>query len=513
MQTRGRANPLAEFGRQDPCWCGSNRTYRMCHKRWTAPKSQPGAAVPPDSEDDLYLSPNLRLAKSAIPNLLPSGGAPIFLPMEELAPKPIAISELEGIIATAQATGTSVDPVELARHRADLLRELARLPPTDEALSDEKIERILSFGLMAYQSVGELAQATPKPTLLWNEELSPTQFLTKTLLLADHILVPDRLLADAVLTPTNRSIGDLARKELSDEELILSGRVIPVPNGVAMALGRTAVETLTRQDLQDSRLLKFTRNQLVVEGPTAREALIINARDDLKPSPRFWLYGRIDPGSVSDNGRFSMQMLQPHDPTYDYRPWIEQVKRDAVTHYIQRTVGRLTTSDLLGAEYVAASPFEARMLHERSAHETGPASASIWANVPALADLRSQDLARMLNNDDAVEDLRGKVRSAVTTSSTLHEQSAAISQLTAEIEQTSMSLEKKIRSERAYSAILPTLAGGAGLVVGGAGGVLGLAGAGLGLLGGLLPYLGNLQNNRREASYLFIMARRSKARR
>lgn len=213
------------------------------------------------------------------------------------------------------------------------------------------------------------------------------------MLLADYIFVPDRLLADAVHRPTNQTIGDLARKELQDEALIRSGRVISVPNGLAMGFGRDAVAALTKQDLQDYRLLRFTYDQLVLEGPTAREALIVNAKDDLNYAPKFWLHGRIDPETVNRSDRsFRTQLLQPYDPAYDYRPWIEQVTRDAVTYYIQRSAERLTTSDLLGAEYVAASPFEARLLHTRSAGgvTSEPASAAIWADVPGLTNPRSR---------------------------------------------------------------------------------------------------------------------------
>jgi hypothetical protein len=407
-----------------------------------------------------------------------------------------------------------LSPKELARIRINMLRELERLPATDDALSDDKIEGILKYALLAYQSAGELSRKRPKPTLLWNEELNPALFLARTLLLADHVFVPDRLLADAVLRPTNQTIRDLAKNELQDESLIRAGRVISVPNGVAMGLGHDAVTALTKQDLQDPRLIKFTYDQLVFEGPTAREALIVNAKDDLHYAPQFWLHGRIDPETVNrDDRSFGTRMLQPYDPAYDYRPWIDQVTRDAVTYFIQRSAERLTTADLLGAEYVAASPFEARLLSTRSAGDviTGPASAGIWANVPGLANLKSRDLARMLDNDEAVEDLRGRVRVAVATSTTLSDQSTAIAQLAAEIEQASTTLERKIRTERAYSGILPTISGGAGLMIGAAGGVLGLASAGLGILTGFLPYLGSRRNNRREASYLFVMARRGES--
>jgi hypothetical protein len=454
----------------------------------------------------------MRINRSLIGDILPAG-SPIYGPSDELFARPIEISAIESAIAGSASDDEPLDARELGNIRVSMLTELARLPMSDAPLADEKIEAIVTFALLAYQTAGHLAGRSPRPTILWNEELDPAQLLARTLLLADHVLVPDRLFDKALHNPSNRSIGDLARAELSNEALLRSGHVIPVPNGVAMAVGSSAAIAQTQRDLEDPRVVEFVRDQLILEGPTAREVLIVNARDDLARSPRFWLYGRIDT-DIQEDRSFGTRMLQPYDPGQDYRPWIDRVKRDAVSYYIQRTVGRLTTADLLGAEYVAASPFEARLLEKRSQRTSAsPESASIWANVPSFANLRSPDLARLLRNDDAVEDLRGRVRAAVANTIILPDTANAIAQLTAEIDQASSTLERRMRTDRAYSALLPSLAGGAGLVVGAAGGVPGVAGAAIGALSGLLPYLGSRLNARREASYLFVMARRHQRRR
>ncbi|MFB9163671.1 hypothetical protein [Arthrobacter psychrochitiniphilus] len=434
------------------------------------------------------------------------------MPTDEPAPKPIILSELERRLAAFPAMDDPMKPRRLARLRISMLEELARLPMTDNPLADAKIEAIVQCALLAYQSVGSIARQDPKPILLWNEELEPAQFLTRTLFLADHVLIRDQLFEEISRAPTNRSVGELARRELEDKDLLGSGRVIAVPQGVAMALGQNIASVLAGKDLKNSRLMKFAHSQLVVEGPTARSVLIVNAKDDFEHSQKLWLYGRIDAENLDESGTFKTKMLQPYDSNHDYQPWVQQVMRDAATFYVQRSAERLTVADIMGAEYVAASPFEARLLQMRSSKVgTGTAAASLWADVPSLANLQSRDLARILNNDGAVEDLRGKVRAAVATAPLLGDQTLAITQLVADIEHASSVLESNIRTSRAYSAILPALAGGAGLVVGATGGVLGLTGAALATAGGLLPYIDAERSARRDASYLFITARRQRS--
>ena len=96
---------------------------------------------------------------------------------------------------------------------------------------------------------------------------------------------------------------------------------------------------------------------------------------------------------------------------------------------------RLGVSELIGAEYVATTPFEARLLRHRSPDaNAGIGSASVWAEIPTLTDLHSRDLAKLLDNDEAVEDFRERIRLAMATSSEFLGQIQAVQSAAAGIE-------------------------------------------------------------------------------
>ncbi|GEL47620.1 hypothetical protein CHO01_27360 [Cellulomonas hominis] len=501
-------DPLAPFGRQEPCWCGSGKTYRLCHKRWATPQSQPGDPTPPDPEDAIFLSPRVSLARGALSNAMPAG-TPITMPAAPSEPRPSPLSYVEHAIATFPTEEPALSVRDLGRLRVDLLHRLSRLPDNTDEVQLELREGVAQAALLAWQTVGTLA-LTPA-TLLWNEELDPATFIGRTILLADHVLTPDRILAAASHRTTNAALRHLARTELRREGLIRTGRVISVPSGPALATGGDAAYEAARLDLTNAELTDFIRDQLVIEGPTAREALFVNAKDDFEHEPHMWLYAHFVPGSVDEDGHFQTRMLGHFDPQHDYQPWIAQTIDDAVRAYVQRTADRLVVADLVGAEYVAASPFEARLLRRRNPTFTpGPASAGVWADVPVLRSLESKDLVKILNEDEAVHDLRGRVQLAVKSASDLAGQAKAIQELTDELDHSSAILDRKLRTERAYSAITPAALGTAGLVIGAAGGVPGFAGAAIGAVAGIVPWIGARRNARRDAAYLFVTARRRK---
>jgi hypothetical protein len=146
----------------------------------------------------------------------------------------------------------------------------------------------------------------------------------------------------------------------------------------------------TRSDLADPKLVSWVRDQLILEGPTAREALFVRAIDDLSQhADKFWLYSHIDPDSLDEETqRFTTRMLLPYDPTRDYGPWMQQVSDSAISSYVQRTNERVVTADVFGAEYVAASMFEARLLRRRrGGDDHGVPHAAMWADVPLLPNL------------------------------------------------------------------------------------------------------------------------------
>lgn len=439
------------------------------------------------------------------------GGAPLTMPSDSPAPRPLVVTGVEHAIAAFEPREAPLSARELGRLRVEMLRQLSQLPDNDDGLDSRVAEGIAQNALLSWQTAGTLAM-TPT-TLLWNEELDPSTFVARTLLLADHVLTSDRLVAAMDRTRSNREVRVLASAELAHEPLIRSGRLVSVPSGTALTLGAEAVHATTVADLGNTLVTEFIREELVIEGPTAREVLLVNARDDLAHVQHMWFYAHIDRESVKEDGTFRSTMLGRYDPGHDYGPWVNQTTRDAIRNYVQRTAERLVVADLVGAEYVAASPFEARVMQRRDpSFVNGPGSASVWADIPTLRDLSSRDLARILDEDDAVEDLRARVRLAMRSATDLAGQANAIQELGAEIEHASLILARKLRTERAYSGLAPAALGAAGLVVGSAGGLPGLVGGALGAVAGIVPWIGSRRNNRREAAYVFVTARRRRRR-
>lgn len=203
-------------------------------------------------------------------------------------------------------------------------------------------------------------------------------------------------------------------------------------------------------------------------------------------------------------------MLQAYDTDFDYEPWIRQVKNSAVSAMVQRTHERVVAADVFGSEYVSASLFEARLLRTReSAVRIGPAQAALWADIPELTSLRTPDLAKLLKNEGAVEDLRRQVRAALKTARTDGDNVAAITELTHQLEAASHHLQRTSTTDLAWKAVIPGGLSGASMVVGAVTGGLAAASAGaLGAIATLAPFLGDRLNGRREAAYLFVMARR-----
>lgn len=463
--------------------------------------------MPPDTGDFISLSPDVRLARSALGEMLPQG-TPITMPPPEPAARQLTSTAFERAVAASTSADEPSDAAELGRIRVALLRELSSLPDNSESAKDNIVEAIAEFAVEAWKTSAGLRQIVPRRTILWNEELAPNKLIERTMLLADHVLYPDKLLQALRGSSTNRRIRAEATRELQFQHLIRAGYALPMPDGVAQTTGVMQIEEDTRATLANTELVQWVRSQLVVEGPTARDVLFVNAVDDLERNSGMWFHGRIDPCRTDpESGTFEFRTLGKYDPTFDYSPWISQVTDGAVANYVQRTERRLAVSDVLGAEYVAASPFEARMLQRRG-RGSGASNATLWADVPALRDVRARDLAKMLSMEDAVEDLRAQVRAAMTAAQDFGSEVSAVQALASDIERSSRTLTKRMATYRNFSVVAPAAAGGLGVVVGAAGGVSGVVGAALGLAGGLSPAIGEYLSQRREAAYLFTMPKR-----
>lgn len=504
---------LAPYERNEPCWCGSCRKYKVCHGN-QRPPSPPGAPLPPDREGTKFLSPSTSLATDALTGMM-SAGTGITWPADGPAPTAISYTNWEADLGAALgANGDAMSVEDLGGLRVEVLRRLAGMRPRDDPPSNDLMEAVYRLTAETVRTVAHLARRTPRPTMLWNQELDVAQFLGRTLLLADHVLYPDHVFDSLCRGPNARQLKEDASAELKNAQLLASGIAIPVPAGVAMAAQGPAAQDLTAADLKVSTLVAWVRSQLIIEGPTAREALFVRAADDLEHEPaNFWLHGHIDRGSmIEETGSFTTLMLQQYDPEFDYEPWINQVKNSAISVLVQRTHERVVAADVFGSEYVSASLFEARLLRTRErASRIGPAQAALWADIPELTTMRSPDLAKLLKNEGAVEDLRRQVRAALKTARTDGENIDAITELTHQLEAASHNLHKTSRTDLAWKAVIPGGLSGASMVVGTVTGGLVAASAGaLGAIATLAPFLGDRMNARREAAYLFVAARRAR---
>lgn len=452
----------------------------------------------------------MRLARSAIPSMMPAG-TPLTLPPETPTPRPLSATAFDRAVASSSLDDDPASAQELGRARIALLRELAALPERDAPLEGRYVDAIASFAIDAWKTSSALRRLTPRRTIVWNEELAADKLIARTMLLADHVLYPDKLLDALASKPTALRLRTLATDELKLEHLLRAGHVLPMPDSVAQYTGSVLIREATETALANDSLLKFVRSQLVVEGPTAREVLFINAIDDIENDSGMWFYGHTGPDAVDENERsIGFRMLQQYDPHHDYSAWIKQESDRATANYLQRTERRLVVADVLGAEYVAASPFEARMLQRRDTTSPSLTNATLWADVPALADLSARDLARMLSAEDAVEDLRARVRIAMDAAPDFGSQISSIRAVAADIEQSSRVLNKRIGTYRSLTLAVPLITGGMGLVVGSAGGMAGLSGAALGLVGTISPAIAERLNQRREAAFLFTLPKRKR---
>ena len=383
-------NLLDPYGRNETCWCGSRKKYKFCHGNHR-PASAPGTPLPPDPEDGMYLSPSTVIANEAIDGLLPAGGVPFTMPQGRPAPSSISFTSWDTALGSAAADSEDVLGVEdLGGLRVQVLRALDGLPANDDPISDSVAEGVYRLTAETIRTVSTLVRAQPRPAVLWNHELDVAQFLGRTILLADHVFYPDRVFERLLREPSNLDLKRAAAEQLKYESLLAAGTAIPVPPGVALAAqGKVALE-MTAEDLEVRELVEWVRAQLIVEGPTARSALLIRAIDDLTHgAPNFWLHGRIDPLSLDhDTGRFSSRLLVPYEPNFDYGPWVRQVQDEAVGKLVQRTNERLVAADVFGAEYVSVSLFEARLLRRRNptGDRINPAQAAVWADIPELTD-------------------------------------------------------------------------------------------------------------------------------
>ncbi|WP_181549298.1 SEC-C domain-containing protein [Micromonospora noduli] len=494
-------DPLKDFRRNDPCWCGALRKYKTCHG-WQRPPSAPGQPiVHPDDEDRVWLSPITSMARDALRQ--PSAGVPLVLPLGRPESRPVDIDAAVQVLLDAPRFTTQPLPV-LGKHRFEVFDHTAH---DRDALADG----VADIAVAVSQALAELSlQPDRRPTILWNDEVDADRFVGQTLLFADHVCVPDRVFAALIADLDDDAVRDAIAEQRRLRPLIEAGIVVPVPEALGIAARAGAVDEMTQRDLRRRDLTDWVRSQLIVEGPTAREAMFISAIDDFD-SQQMWLLSRRAVLNEQSDGRvaFTAGLLGAYDPAHDYEPWKQQNLDKAVGEYLRHANERLIAGRVFAADYLTTSPFRARLLARKGALPDQPIHSAIWADIPILPGADPATLARAAAEEEAVEDLRQKVRNALRGARDLGTGADALTGLGDELAYASRKLQHAVRTERRWKVIAPGLAGLGAIALGAAGGTAAIVGGVLSAVGGLLPNLADRAARRREAAYLFYLANRT----
>ncbi|MBQ1076389.1 SEC-C domain-containing protein [Micromonospora sp. C31] len=495
-------DPLANFGRNDRCWCGEPRKYKACHGLHH-PASTPGQPIGhPDDEDRVWLSPTTIMARDALHQ--PAAGVPFVLPIGRPHTRPIYVDPAVQALLNVPRLSTQPLPV-LGKHRFEVFDHTEH---DRDALTDGAA----GIAVAVAQALTDLnLEPDHRPTILWNDEVDADRLLGQTLLFADHVCVPDRVFAALIDDRDDDAIHEAIAEQRRLRPLIEAGVIVPVPEALGIAARVDAVNAMTQRDLQRRDLTDWIRSQLIVEGPTAREAMFISAIDDLD-SRQMWLLSRRTVFDEDPHGRgtFTSRLLGTYDPAHDYEPWKQQNLDKAVGWHLGRANERLIAGEVFTADYLTTSPFQARLLARKGALPDQPIHAAVWADIPILPTADPATLARAAAEEEAVEDLRQKVRNALRGARDLGTGADALTGLGEDLAHASRQLQRTVRTERRWKVIAPALTGLGAIALGAAGGLPAIASGVLGAAGGLVPYFADRANRRRNAAYLFYLANRTR---
>ena len=522
--TQAAPDPIDGLGPDDVCWCGSEQVYGACHGD-LRPASAPGDPLPPDPEDGLYLSPSTVIDRLALTRAMPPAGVPIFLPSPDPVQHPVAVSAGLARLHERPARVPTVPLADLGAMRYEVLSSLGLSSPDQlhrrlHSLSTSDRES-LAYGLVdlakaVVDRLVERAAAPERPTVLWIDDAPVAKAVGRTMFWADHYLVNDTLGSVIVEEdPSLDRLEDAIRESLELQPLVSTGVVVPVLTELAHVGVLRAAMAATEADLASGSLAPWVKEQIVVEGPTAREAifLTIRDRDQRGTGGSFYLYGRIDPQSFIDAApTFRTRMLGRYDPTFDYSEWIDQEKRQMAAREIQATNINLAMGEAFGGHYMASTPFEARLIGRRGRTGGEIPSALMWVDVPVLTQASPNSLARAAQEEAAVEDLRAVVRRALRGmegSASASDRLAVGRELAEEVQRAYDSLAQTIRRERRWQVLVPGSFSLAALALGVAAGgstlPIAVVTAALAEAAALAPYRATQLGRRSQAAYAVLL--------
>jgi hypothetical protein len=452
-------------------------------------------------------------------------GAPIYGPSEKPEQRPITVSSLAEQLSRVMMPGPTLRLDQIAVERFDGIDALGL--GSDDAQYLERRLTQLSDGdrsalaatlfTAARSTLDRLtanASAHEPPTALWTPHGEPARVVGQTLLWADHYLVADATL-EALLQV--RDPGKLERlasplaREARLRPLLETGVLALVPEQTAHVLVAEDAYASAEESLKTESLITWLMSELQVDGPSEREVIFISPRDSVGQEQVFFhahIEGHDDEG---DSLRVRSSMLHhSYDSGYDYGPWIEHTKRQAVAQHLQDMEFAIATARALGGHVLATTPFEGRLLARRG-HPESPAGPLIWADIPSLPRADPATLARVAAEEETVEALRRTVRRGMAAS----EQTggvAAAKELAEQLREDAAVLERAIKSERRWKLVAPAVLGVAGIALGAVTGPVGAAAAGLGALAGLAPLRSDHAARRQQAAYALYLADRRRER-
>lgn len=439
---------------------------------------------------------------------------PVTMPSPKPEQRPFRVPEIVTVLAE-QPSRSTLPLDDLGRQRYSILDslglgDLATVEARVGQLSDDDLAALrygfLDLAKCTLDRLIEQAGVPQPPTVIWADAGAPLRLLGATLMWADHYLMDDRVADQLATEAPPAHLADAISNLLEVRPLVEVGMIVPVLRHAAtMFAGEKAYEQ-TKQDLGRTDLVEWVTNQLVMEGPTAKTALLFSVLDD-EGLVNFFLHARIV-GLDEENHTVLSRLLGPYDPKFDYDPWIAQCRRQTTASIIQHANLELAMADGFGASWVTLSPFRAKLLERRSDKQP-EAQALVWAQVPHLEGGSALSLARVTADDVAVGALRERTRQAFAEMrhATPAERRERSADLAADLQYAAERLRRDMDRERRWKLAVPTglslAAIGLGATAGGllVGGVVGALAA----AAGLSPIRGDRLGRHEDASFALVL--------
>ena len=518
---QSNADPLRTLSRTDPCWCGSGQAYRDCHDA-SHPLSGAGDPLPADPDGALYISPNTLISDITLAQLARSyRGSPIYAPSRRDVLRPLRTTAGAYRLGKAAAARATHDVPTLASQRFEILkghglmprrdigRHLRQLTETD--LNQLRYAAVDIARLTIDRLLWEAKQDLP-PTTVWAPGAEPARAVASTMFWADHYLMEDEFLSAVMAEPIDPTAVAAAVRNLHRHRgLLEAGLLVPLAMDVAEVMGSTVGDAWTERDLQDARLMAWLRSQItLVEGPSARQAILFQVRDDWNDEAIYYLYAEIMKETAEQQPNGAMQvvsrLLGPYRSNFDYGPWIRESRRRAAVTVLRRVNIQMAIAEIFGSHLLATSPFLGRLLHRKGSNSGSPGQALAWAGVPALIRGDAAALARILQHHDSVEALRLSVRRAFLTASRMTPDDAAklARELVDDIQREGQMLQRKMESDRKTIRAVFHL-GLASLAIGAIGGVAGVLAGSVGGLAALTALRPLRQEQRRHPAFAVLL--------